>query len=82
MEKETMLSSLDAPPCCVRERPFRRWNGRYQKEFYDVRTPGGRVFLNCWPNAGMMNTTDGTDKHWKYRENGQLEIRLAANPLF
>jgi hypothetical protein len=46
-------------------RPWRKWNGNYQKCFYDIQTTWGKTHIGCWPNAGKMNATDGTGQSWK-----------------
>lgn len=78
MSKRPQISNI--PREAERVRPWRKWNGRYQKEFYDVRTSHGEVFMNCWPNAGTMNTTAGARRCFTMHMN--IEIRLAAKPLF
>lgn len=64
-----------------RERPFRKWNGCYQKEFYEVRLIGYKKVYMCWPNDGRMNQTDGdASRYWK--KGDPIEVRLAEfNPL-
>lgn len=66
----------------ARDRPFRRWNGRYQKEFYDVLLPSGEIVKNCWPNAGKLNELTGKRRQWKYKKTGSLRVRLAARTPF
>lgn len=57
----------------MKEIPFRPYTGNYEKQWYEVRLPNGEIHL-CWPNAGKMNTMDGTGKQWsvgdgiEYRE--------------
>ena len=43
---------------------FDLWNGEYEKKFYDVKTASGKIYKHCWPNAGKMNATDGTETSW------------------
>lgn len=60
-------------------RPWRRWNGNYQKAEYDVMLLNGEVHHGCWPNAGKMNRTDGKDGSW--RPNQVKAIRLSKWPM-
>lgn len=77
IEPWTDLSKLPPP---TRNRPFRIWKGRYQKEFYDLQLPSGTIVPNCWPNAGRMNAADGSGRSW--RPDGRIKVRLAArDPL-
>lgn len=46
-------------------RPWRKWQGRYQKIFYDIETTWGKIHIGCWPNAGYMNAADGTGRKWR-----------------
>ena len=41
----------------------RLWNGHYVKGHYILTTPTGERVL-CWPNAGFMNSSDGSDRQW------------------
>lgn len=61
-------------------RPFRVWNGNYQKIEYDVLLENGEIFKNCYPNAGFMNTIDGSNK--KFSPDGKIKIRRAEHPNF
>jgi hypothetical protein len=40
------------------------WDGDYEKVFYRVHLPSGE-FVQCYPNAGWMNATDGSGRMWK-----------------
>lgn len=33
--------------------------GEYEKHFYDIRLKDGRVWYECWPNAGLFHGPDG-----------------------
>lgn len=41
----------------------RAWNGHYVKAHYVLITPAKERVL-CWPNAGYMNASDGSGRHW------------------
>lgn len=43
-------------------KPF-LWDGSYQKRWYEVTTASGEK-VKCWPNAGIMNSTDGSGRDW------------------
>lgn len=57
--------SVDVVKKAVWPRPWRKWNGNYQKVFYDIRTVSGQVCIGCWPNAGCMNATDSSGRKWR-----------------
>lgn len=38
---------------------FRRYDGYYEKAYYDVYTWNGAIFKHCWPNAGMFHAESG-----------------------
>ncbi len=40
------------------------WDGDYEKVFYRVHLPSGEL-VQCYPNAGWMNATDGSGRMWK-----------------
>ena len=31
---------------------WQKYEGRYEKEYYDIKTKTGKVYKQCWPNAG------------------------------
>ncbi len=41
----------------------------YVKDFYEVLLPTGEIVPLCWPNAGLMNTSDGTNRRWSPDDN-------------
>lgn len=43
------------------------WDGEYEKLFYWVHLPSGER-VQCWPNAGIMNSTDGSGRQWRPEE--------------
>ena len=49
--------------------PWVLWDGDYEKEFYWVKPPGGGLAVKCWPNAGWMNTVDGSGRMWQSEAN-------------
>jgi hypothetical protein len=58
------------------------WNGYYDKVFYWVHLPGGER-VECWPNAGWMNATDGSGRHWSPEDKPIVSIqRDAESRLF
>ncbi len=46
------------------------WDGDYVKSEYLVHLPGECVV--CWPNAGLMNSMDGSGRSWE--PDGALHI--------
>lgn len=38
---------------------FRRYDGEYEKAYYDVYTWNGTIFHHCWPNAGTFHADSG-----------------------
>lgn len=57
---------------------FKAWTGDYEKKWYDIRLLSGEVIESCWPNAGCMNSNDGSGRSWK-PEDG-IEFRLGECP--
>lgn len=51
--------------------PYVPWTGNYAKQHYDVKLPSGEIIKHCWPNAGIMNATDGSGRQFK-PEDGVL----------
>lgn len=49
---------------------FTLWDGTYDKDPHIALIDGKEV--PCWPNAGEMNATDGTDRHWTPEDNIQV----------
>lgn len=43
---------------------FIPWNGNTPKKHYDVKTSDGELIIECWPNAGKMCATDGSNRKW------------------
>ena len=39
------------------------YTGSVEKEFYDIKLFDGRVFYECWPNAGTFHTGKGKVIH-------------------
>lgn len=39
------------------------WDGDYEKEHYWVYRGSDRIL--CWPNAGYMNSVDGSGRMWE-----------------
>lgn len=44
---------------------WRKWDGEYEKQSYDVWTDRHNVVMGCWPNAGRMVATDGSGRQWR-----------------
>ena len=38
---------------------YRKYNGNYEKTWYDIICFDLSQFEMCWPNAGTFHTTDG-----------------------
>jgi len=74
-DPETMAGSASWP------RPWRKWNGNYQKIFYDIQTTWGKTHIGCWPNAGKMNACDGTGRSWKPHQVALIRRSLLENKL-
>jgi len=36
-----------------------KFDGEYEKIFYDIETKDGEIFLRCYPNAGDFHTPKG-----------------------
>lgn len=49
------------------------WDGTYEKEFYWLYPPG-EPRVKCWPNAGLMNATDGSGRAWKPEDRVRVEL--------
>lgn len=49
------------------------WDGTYEKEFYWLYPPGA-ARVKCWPNAGLMNATDGSGREWKPEDRVRVEL--------
>ena len=41
------------------KKDFKKYKGEYEKTEYDIMLFNGKVFHNCWPNAGKFHTQDG-----------------------
>lgn len=50
-----------------RER-FYPWYGLYDKTMYDIKLLDGTIIDNCWPNAGLMMSIDGSGRSWTIKE--------------
>lgn len=61
---DALRAERDALRADAEQRHWVKWDGRYEKQHYDVWTSGFDVVLGCWPNAGWMNATDGSDRRW------------------
>jgi len=61
-------------------RPWRKWNGNYQKCFYDIQTTWGKTHIGCWPNAGKMNAADGTGRSWKPHQVAMIRRSIKEIP--
>lgn len=58
------------------------WDGTYEKEFYWLYPcPPGSPRVKCWPNAGLMNATDGSGREWKPEDRVRVEL-CAEDELF
>ncbi len=49
---------------CVNDGEPYLWDGTYRKRWYKVVLEGGEEVI-CWPNAGGMESTDGSGRSWK-----------------
>jgi hypothetical protein len=58
-----MISSTDK---------FKPWDGEYNKQYYDVLLPDGRIIATCWPNAGKMVAMNGSGKMWSVEDKIQV----------
>ncbi len=38
---------------------WEKFNGEYEKVFYDIELKDGEVIIHCYPNAGNFHTPDG-----------------------
>ena len=60
---------------------FVRWDGDYEKEFYDVLLPSGEIVKWCYPNAGKMidvHNKPGTEqREWTPEDN--IKVKLSPN---
>lgn len=52
-----------------------KYDGDYEKEWYDIKLVNGQIIEKCWPNAGNFHAPDG--KQYKSIEY----IRLCPHPL-
>ena len=59
---------------------FTPFTGDYDKDFYDVLTPSGKIVEHCWPNAGIMNDTHGTGEKWDEYDDVYIRKSL-THPL-
>lgn len=51
------------------------WTGNnYIKSYYDVLLPDGEILTHCWPNAGMLNASNGM----KLKANSGVKARLSS----
>lgn len=46
------------------QRGWIKFDGRYEKLFYDVLTPDGQIIERCWPNGGFISATSGKNQKW------------------
>lgn len=61
-------------PNPINKRRFRKWDGTYRKEIYEVLIPATGEIVRCWPNAGKMGSmSDG--RNWK--PGADIRVRLA-----
>lgn len=56
--------------------PWTKWTGDYEKQAYDVWIKGVDIVLGCWPNAGRMVATDGSDREWTPEQ--VLAVRVSS----
>jgi hypothetical protein len=47
------------------------WDGDYEKQFYWLQTADGER-VKCYPNAGIMNSLDGSGRQW--RPDGAVQV--------
>lgn len=59
-EYQTVQRILDSVSM---RRTKRVWDGEYEKGHYILITPTGEEVV-CWPNAGFMNSSDGSGRKW------------------
>lgn len=43
---------------------WKRFTGKYSKQWYDVKTQDGKIYQHCWPNAGYMCLMDDSGTQW------------------
>jgi hypothetical protein len=57
------------------------WNGEYEKQFYWVHLPDG-TRVECWPNAGIMNATDGSGRMWRPADKVMITVQAGEDARF
>lgn len=50
------------------------WDGDYDKQFYWVHLPDG-TRVECWPNAGIMMSTDGSGRQWSPEDKPVVSVQ-------
>ena len=48
----------------------------YEKEYYEVKTKDGEIISAIWPNAGVMNSTDGSGRLWTHKDGVQVRLGM------
>lgn len=55
------------------------YKNRYEKRYYDIKLKDGRVFNDCWPNAGCFHAL----KAGRCIEGSEVaEIKKVNDPFF
>jgi hypothetical protein len=57
------------------------WDGDYDKQFYWVHLPDGSR-VECWPNAGIMNATDGSGRQWRPEDKPLITVQADHESRF
>ena len=55
-----------------------KYEGEYEKEFYDIKLHSGEIIPNCWPNAGTFHT--GLDRIVDGGEVSHFRLAVYENP--
>lgn len=77
--RRSHLASSSMWPDPLPEKDWAEWrmftvDFDYEKKFYDVLLPDGKIVEQCWPNSGLMNAINsGT----RYGPRDNIKVRLS-----
>lgn len=59
-------------------RKWVKFNGEYEKVWYDIETKDGEIINRCYPNAGCFHTPEGQ----MIDGDAVLNVRVSAENIF
>jgi uncharacterized C2H2 Zn-finger protein len=59
---------------------WQRYTGDYEKEWHAIKTKDGKVYLSCWPNAGVF-FCDQKTYNVEVKEENVVEVKKGVHPM-